>query len=83
MSFPLPHVLVMLNLLRRSALWFGEAPRRAFVHRLPACLPRVLLFSCPSRLAARLSTRRAGRLAMGVGAVFDCGGRADVMLMSC
>lgn len=64
---------------------YSVRPRRV-IHPLAAvsvCLPRVLLFSCPSRLAARLSTRRAGRLAMGVGAVFDYGGRADVVLMSC
>ena len=63
MSCPLPHVLVLLNLSRRSALLPGEASRRAVVLSsiaLSACLPHAILFSsaaCPPRL----STRWAGR----------------------
>ena len=47
MSCPLPHVLVPLNLSRRSALLLGEASRRVLVPRRspPACLPHIILFS--------------------------------------
>lgn len=66
MSCPFPHVPVLINLFRRPVPLLGEASRRAFVRRLSsACLPRALLFSCTSRLAARLSTRRSGRLGDG------------------
>lgn len=80
MSCPLPHVPVLLNLSRRSALRFGEASRRV-IHPLAAvsaCLPRVLLSSARP-LSSRLSTRQAERLAICVGSVCDCGGRADVV----
>lgn len=83
MLCPLPHVLALLNSLNRFALRFGEAPCRAFVRRLPACLPRALLLSCPSRLAARLSTHRAKRLGDGCRLCLRlrraCGCHADVV----
>lgn len=85
MSCPLSHVLVLLNLSRRPARLLGEAARRVVV--LPsltrsACSPRVFLSSARP-LLSRLSTRRAGRLAICVGSVCDCGFRADVVRVSC
>lgn len=61
MSFPLPYVLVLLNLLCRPALL---CPMRLPAVSSSSCrLPRCLL-AClvSSRLSSCLSTRRAGRL---------------------
>ena len=90
MSYSLPHVLVLINLLRRPALLLGKAPScHPFPVALSACLPRVLLFSCPSRLSARLSTRRAGRFelasalfAITVGVRMSCGCHATAAACS-
>lgn len=60
MSFPLPYVLVLLNLSRRPALLPGKDPRRVIVSRRlsSTCLPRVLSpFFCPPRLSTRLAGR--------------------------
>lgn len=80
----MPHVLVLINLLRRPALLLGKAPScHPSPVALSACLPRVLLFSCPSRLSARLSARRAGRVGNGRRLCLRlrraCGCRADVV----
>lgn len=82
MSCPLPHVLILLNLLRRPVFLLGEASRRV-IHPPVAC--RLLVCLMPScsltRLASLLASLLVGLdgLAMGVGSVCDCGGRADVM----
>lgn len=82
MSCPLPHVLILLNLLRRPVFLLGEASRRV-IHPPVACrLLACLMPSCSlTRLASLLASLLVGLdgLAMGVGSVCDCGGRADVM----
>ena len=82
MSFPLPHVLVLLNLSRRPVLLPGEAARRVVlllsIVPLPACLPRAILSSVRP-LSFRFSTCRAGRLAMCVRQLLVI---TDVMRMS-
>lgn len=69
MSFPLPNVLVLLNLPRCPAVPPSGSVRRLAVPSsfrqlsiapLPACLSRVLLSSARP-LSSRLSTRWAGR----------------------
>lgn len=78
MSCPLPHVLILLNLLRRPVFLLGEASRRV-IHPPVAC--RLLVCLMPScsltRLASLLVGRDAWRYASALFAI------ADFVLMSC
>lgn len=83
MSCPLPHVLVMLNMFRRPALLFGEAPRRV-IH--PPCCRPCLLASCHLVLFLPVSPRCSPFYSSG-GTTWRWASAlvaiADVMRMSC
>ena len=77
MTYRLPHVLVMFNLICRPVLLPGEASRRAFVRRsLPSYLPRVLsLFHLPVPPLYPLG----GTAWRWASAACDCDGHAAVV----
>lgn len=82
MSFPLPYVLVLLNLSRRPAIPPGEAARRAVVRRSLSLLAR-LMSSCSLLPIPLLYS--SGETLDDVRASDACDycGCADVMWMSC